>query len=332
MLSMGCLFRGNIANATAGTALLRSIGESTELRPEKWNTVEPVNRDFSLAETARAFEPPMAHAKAWMVLLSRKSRPAYSGAIAVSRSDWHNDVHFHFHDNCIPSSLLHRYFESVLLTGLADYAYIANAIQADVDRYAEAYGPKSAAELFGSGYSLRPPFYPERTKSGQLAYSFRPHTAEMRGPSGWIWDVVWCNYFGRPYVDLIGGERLRSAGWARVEEVSGGLACYSTHDINDPNSRDQRNIIIANLKEFFWTPGCKMEEKKAPVFDFSDQLRGMPANQNRDPGKPLSGNVHFAGFRKEDELEAIRKIEDQTASQYSPTSKTFTSRRQDNDR
>jgi hypothetical protein len=73
------------------------------------------------------------------------------------------------------------------------------------------------------------------------------------------------------YVDAIGRERLSAAGWARIEAIGGGLACYASTKINDPSVRQQRSRIAAQLDEFLWTPGCSPESKRIPTFDFSLQ-------------------------------------------------------------
>jgi hypothetical protein len=47
--------------------------------------------------------------------------------------------------------------------------------------------------------------------------------------------------------------------------------------MDDPDDFVKRARIRRTLEEFYWTPGCKREEKRAPVFDFSQQLAGLVA-------------------------------------------------------
>ena len=97
------------------------------------------------------------------------------------------------------------------------------------------------------------------------------------GPFGCLGDIYWFNYFGKVYVDFIGRERLKSAGWERVEEIGDGLACYTTENIHEPYLRERRNRIITALEGVVWTPGSSRAEKRVPSFDFSEQLSLVPA-------------------------------------------------------
>ena len=85
------------------------------------------------------------------------------------------------------------------------------------------------------------------------------------GPLGCLGDVDRFNFFGRVYVEFIGRARLASAGWAGVDEVGDGFACYSTEAIDDPNWRTHKNRIIASLAEFYWTPGCSRARVIRPL-------------------------------------------------------------------
>jgi hypothetical protein len=135
----------------------------------------------------------------------------------------------------------------------------------------------------------------------------------MRGPAGWLWDVVWYNFFGKNYVDLIGKQRLAGAGWEKVQEVGDGLACYATEKIDSSHSRKRRDKIVSSLEEFFWTPGCKREEKRAPIFDFSEQLATLsPEMRVRVSEQSKPNRFIFAGLSEEEKKQAIRKIEDAT--------------------
>jgi hypothetical protein len=95
------------------------------------------------------------------------------------------------------------------------------------------------------------------------------------GPQGSLGDIHWFNYFGRAYVDLIGESRLKAAGWARIEQIGDGFACYATEQIDDPKLRQQQDRIGDALSEFVWSPGCKAEDKRIPIFDYTDQIAAL---------------------------------------------------------
>jgi hypothetical protein len=88
-------------------------------------------------------------------------------------------------------------------------------------------------------------------------------------------DIHWFNYFGRVYVEAIGKSRLLGAGWACVESVGDGLACYSTETLDDPKGPSRRSEIARELDDFVWSPGCKPGQKRIPEFDFSDQRAAL---------------------------------------------------------
>jgi hypothetical protein len=140
-----------------------------------------------------------------------------------------------------------------------DYASVTEDTTEDKDRFRELSKTYTPAELL------------QTISAREIVAPFGPH--------GCLGDVYWFNFFGRVYVDFIGRDRLVSAGWTRVEEVGDGLACYATEKIDDPCLRQTRTKILNRLEEFFWTPGCRREEKKIPTFDFSEQLDAQVVGQ-----------------------------------------------------
>lgn len=79
-----------------------------------------------------------------------------------------------------------------------------------------------------------------------------------------------------------------AGGWARVEEIGDGLACYATETMDDPDARTRRRAIANSLDEFVWTPGCKAEDKRIPVFDFAEQFSALPTDALAKLGYPRS--------------------------------------------
>jgi hypothetical protein len=324
MVSSGCFFRGDYASVHWGRCLLQGVSQVPALVPNKWGTLEPLTKRFSLDDAAMAFQPESA-AQSWIIFLVRTRKPRYIGGMSVSRSDWHNEVFFDFKDELTEVSWLVNYFESAMVPNHADFCYIADAKQPDVDRFREAYQPRPAAELFGLNPPIRPPFFGERTRADEILWYFKPHCHEMRGPHGWLWDVAWYNFFGKAYVELIGKDRLARAGWAHVKEIGGGLACFATERINDANSFEQRARIRAALEEFYWTPACKSVDKRAPIFDFSQQVVGLSKAQLASGDR----GILFAGFTKDEERQAVRKIEQETGMRYDQEKKTLKRKRSD---
>lgn len=311
MISAEFLFRGNFMNEERGRALLERLMSYEQLVPSKWGLVEP-KTPFELSTAASAFNPAGSHAVSWIVFLSRKKHPAFHGGIFLARIPVHNSVFLQFNER--PDlDAVRSLLEGAVSPTVPDFAFITDADEQDTVRFAEAYRPYTPQEVLGNR-TLRPPFVAERSRSGERQRWFTSLAHEMRGPHGWLWDVLWYNYFGPPYVELIGKGRLLSAGWSRVEEVGPGIACYATERIDDPESFESRSRIRANLEEFYWTPGCTPEQKHAPVFDFSDHTARVGDQRA----------MLFAGFTEAERQQAISELERATHSTYDPETGAFT--------
>jgi hypothetical protein len=268
--------------------------------------VEPVNRPFdsgNLSKHAEILCPADKQIVNPYLLLKRKARTRYWGSVSLNRRPLHNDVFLAIEKARFSDVLkIKQLIERMIETTAADYAYIGDAQQQDEDRFAELKRPYTPEEL-RCGERRAPPFIPQTGRNGTTRYWFSPILQKMYGPNGYLWDIVWYNYFGRPYIDLIGTRRLRGAGWARVEEVAGGLACYATETMDDPSYENNRRVIREALNEFVWTPGCKREEKKAPNFDFSAQVsQGQPKAGNKDRV------VVFSGLTKDEQDQALKLL------------------------
>jgi hypothetical protein len=301
MLSAGCFFRGNwMGRAKARTLVARSC-EAPDLCPECWNTYEPVNRRFDpndLDGCADALTAAPGNLGA-SVLFSRKKKPRWGSIISLWKKALHNDFYCGVHDPWPTGAVkLQVLVEQCVRATAADYAYVSDSVKADEDRFAELRRPYTTEEL-RRGIRRAPPFI---SGPGIKGVKFNPIKEKMYGPSGYLWDIVWYNYFGPPYVELIGWDRLRGAGWAIVEELAGGLACFVTRTIDDPCLSEKREGIRRVLGEFVWTPGCKREEKLAPVFDFSAQVAGVNSKDNKQP------IIVTAGLTKEEERKAIKLL------------------------
>ena len=216
--------------------------------------------------------------------------------------------------------LLARIIPNILAPAFPDYGYVANAPTRDQERFSELLRPLTAAELLGDR-GASPPFdvalASGRANDGLMAW-YSPDHFLMLGPHGFVQDIVWFNFFGRPYVDLIGDQRLRSAGWARVEEVGGGLACYATERIDDPNSFDRCGRVRDVRFRVRLDAGLNREDKKAPVFDFSEQIAAAPQT-SPPPFPPGARLVEFAGFTEEEKQQAIKALEQQTGMVFDPS-------------
>jgi hypothetical protein len=242
-----------------------------ELTPEFWGISEPVDNPFRQenlneviygsivpSETARK------HFTRTLAFFVRKTKPRYNVSIDLRLApvQWatpHNSISIDMEEPWSGGErILTQYLPLSVLPNFPDYARVVDSSKEDPERLQEFRRPLTPQQLLQS-------------------LAKRTTTAPF-GPYGCLEDVYWFNYFGRVYVDFVGRARLLAAGWARVEEIGGGLACYVSETIDAPNTRAQRLRIANSLEEFIWTPGCKAEEKRVPVFDFSEQLAALPAD------------------------------------------------------
>jgi hypothetical protein len=287
MLSAKCFFRGNFMTSQGAERLLWNLCAVSELTPEFWNIHEPINNPFrkeNLDEVIYGSMVPSEKARnhfiTTLAFFARKTKPRYVLSIdlrlaPVQGGTPHNGIFIDDIKDRWPGGegKLAEYLSSCILPSYPDYARVVDSSQEDSERLNEFRRPLTAQELLQS--------MAEAQK--------RPPVAPF-GPYGCLEDIYWFNYFGRVYVDFIGKKRLMAAGWAKAEEVGDGLACYATETIADPNARKRRLRIVSALEEFIWTPGCKVEDKRVPVFDFSEQLAALPADAAAKLGLRLSAS------------------------------------------
>jgi hypothetical protein len=343
MKTFGAHFRGNYANEQRARRLLETVIEYPELVPTVWGILDPIRTPFDpndlrepVAALTRVHDDGFFHAGVHFTRRERPRSELYIGLI--------NDAKFNRMSLCFPRSrppsedTLIDFARKLLRRTPVDWAHLADYEDRDAERFAELLGPFTPEERFrlcpphppllatirvlcspGLPPELRPPR--ESFDSRKCGFYVRDGD-EMRGPHGWLWDVLWFNYFGRAYVELIGPERLRAAGWARVEEVGDGLACFATERIDDPEGFERRTAIRTALEEFYWTPGCKREDKRAPVFDFSEQVAAIPqsvielrARRKREGPQGL-GIFEFAGMSPELKEQAIAALEQGSGMTY----------------
>jgi hypothetical protein len=282
MLSASCFFRGNYMIAEAAEKLLRNLCSFPELVPEFWNILEPINVPFQhdkAQATIAAMTPISSKTIRSLVFFVRKKKPRFRLSIDLRLApfQWttpHNSIRF---DKCaLNEHVLAQYLSTSVLPDYPDYASIPDWTT-EKERYDElkrSYSPKEFVERL----------------------SKRSVTTPL-GPYGCLADIHWFNYFGKIYVEAIGRERLKTAGWSRIEETGGGLACYSTEKLDEKNSRERRDRIAKALEEFVWTPGCKPHEKKIPDFDFSEQYSALsPDILIKVLQGPAATHVSLAGF------------------------------------
>jgi hypothetical protein len=309
----------------AAATLLKLRCLIPDLVPQYWNTYEPVKRPFDptrLEECIEGLCTVNDKISRTSVLLEKRTKPKFWGDIELLRRPQHNKIFVGMNEPWHSGEwklveLVRNYAE----IAKSDHGFVADPDRIDVSRYDELMVPYTAEEI-RLGVRRGHPFIPgpRRGKDGLVRYWYFPTVDEMYGPHGYLWDIVWYNYFGPPYVELIGKDRLLAAGWARVNELAGGYECYATERIDDPLQREKRAAIRDALYEFVWTPGCKREEKLAPIFDFSAQLVHAPeAVKNPDPN--AGKMIIFKGLTKEQEQQAVKVLEEQTGKQFDPVSK-----------
>jgi hypothetical protein len=268
MLSAQCFFRGNYMTVQGAQMLLDNMCAIPELIPDSWGTFEPIDKPFNpraLGAVIHGSMVPSERAKknfaatTALFLRSHAPRLLISMALRLAPVQWtsaHNVISINAEEPSFGGeAVLANYLLSGVLPEFPDYAKIVESSQEDPERLREFRRPMTGREVVESF----------RTRLVVLPF----------GPYGCLEDIYWFNYFGKTYVEFIGRERLLSAGWARVEEVDEGLACYASLAIDAPNARELRSKIAFRLEEFVWTPGCEGKDKRIPAFDFSAQEQAL---------------------------------------------------------
>ncbi len=243
-----------------------------ELTPEFWGIHEPVDKPFrqeNLNEVISGSMVPAEKARKrftrTLAFFLRKTNPRSQLSIdlRLASAQWRSPHNRIVVDMKEPWSggeeTLAHYLPQSILPNSPDYAKVVDSSQEDPNRLNEfrrSYTPREFLEMMA------------QRQKGPPELPF--------GPYGCLEDIYWFNYFGRVYVDFIGRSRLMAAGWSRVEEIGDGLACYATEAIDDCNAGEHRRRVASALEEFVWTPGCTAEDKRVPVFDFSEQLAALP--------------------------------------------------------
>jgi len=268
MLSARSFFRGNYITVVEAKRLLTNLCGIPELVPDFWNIFEPINRRFKIGDLDEVIRGSMVPSESarksfsrTLAFFTRMSDPRLliSFDLRLAPVQWtsaHNIISVNVEEPWPGGeTLLANYLLSTVLPGFPDYTKVVESSQEEPERLQEFRHPMTGREVV------------ESLRNRPIVLPF--------GPYGCIEDIYWFNYFGKTYVDFIGVERLLSAGWARVEKIGGGLACYATTTIDAPSAREQRSYIASRLEEFVWSPGCDPKTKRIPNFDFSAQTEAL---------------------------------------------------------
>jgi hypothetical protein len=104
--------------------------------------------------------------------------------------------------------------------------------------------------------------------------SHEPIDLQIRHP-----EIQWMNFFGKPYIDLFGREKLLSAPCYKVELINDNvIALQATENVFEPIPNEVRTAIKKHLGEnaFTWEGKralvYKNKENIIPKFDFSEVL------------------------------------------------------------
>jgi len=268
MLTAHCFFRGNYITVSEAERLLHNMCAIPELVPDFWNTFEPINELFSIHDLDSVIHGSMVPSdkarksfSRTLAFFVRETTPRFLMSIDLRLApvQWcsaHNVISIHLKEAWLGGETkLVQYLLSSVLPESPDYARIMESSQEDPRRLQEFKRPMTGKEILES---------------------FAKKTVVLPfGPYGCLEDIYWFNYFGKTYVEFIGVDRLLSAGWARVEKIGDGLACYACATIDAPSAREERSSIASRLEEFIWTPGCDPKSKRIPAFDFSKQAEAL---------------------------------------------------------
>lgn len=258
MLSGACFFRGHYGNAFAVNSLVENLCLFSDLVPEHWNTFEPIDKRFSLADRqaiASAIAAEVKDTDRCVAFFARQESPGYllSMDLRSRPFQWtsaHSSISLRFPNGWSGGEeALTNYLATCSLPNLPDYASVPDWRQ-EKNRYSDLRRSLSGSEV--SALLLRP----------------RPILLPF-GPFGCLADIHWYNFFGKEFVNLIGRSRLLSAGWARTEEIGDSIGCFAANSIDQLDLRQRCDSIAQSLNEFVWSPGSCAEDKVVPDFTLS---------------------------------------------------------------
>jgi len=223
--------------------------------PDKWDTEERTRRIFDPAELQQVVTE-WTSSEDIRYLFFYRSRPTeIQMCIRLARF-----AHAKFNDFSL--RIRNNYFED------------ANALEEFLTFVVEL------CSTFSVDYGLIAQSVQERLQSPVL-------TPTERLPG-----VYWANFFGRPYIDFFGREKLLATPCCEVREISDNLILLLTADSPFRPEMLESNEVVNGIKKFlnqnaFPGPNFPDEECAVPEFDFRDVRWGPEATDQKSPEEKL---------------------------------------------
>jgi hypothetical protein len=115
----------------------------------------------------------------------------------------------------------------------------------------------------------------------QADYGFIAHTIQERRqspvltPAERLPGVYWANFFGRPYLEFFGRQKLLSTSCYRVRDINETLVLLQTAERPDSAEMLKNDLIVNSVKKYlnqnaFAGPKFPDEACSLPIFDFND--------------------------------------------------------------
>lgn len=242
-------FLGTTGRGHALLGLLRSIDNGRWL-PDRWNTVEPIRKPFTKdceAEILKCWiaDQPSGSGNVWNDLLF--SRKILRALIVVHARRW----------------------------GTAKLNSIW--MELDAKAFSEAGGPDRLKGMLRDLVSWSDAAY------GTVYYSGQAHKRIVQmTPMQRLAQVYWLNYFGQPYLEMFGRERVLNAPCYSVEAFdNNGVYLQVAHRFDSPEMTSSDDLLIA-LEEYlgpdaFAGRGYPKIPCKVPAFDLSETMPPSPS-------------------------------------------------------
>lgn len=244
-LSSGLLFPFDVSHISFGRKYFELVSaHAPNLLPEKYGNDEPLQGRFSLD----SIEPILQ--ASWQDMFLWKSKSSKTNGIwGMGKGVRHSSLFFYGKNRSINSSELKSLYKEMAVSfGQIDFGYV----HALADPEWQSFMPFATDMLspFNSGVT----------------------TVNLRKC---IPNLSWATLFGRPYVELIGVDRILSSPAFKVERWGDNLVYVQVSpEISDVESafsdfNDRRNAVKRHLGDhLFFKPNASQHDLNAPTFTF----------------------------------------------------------------
>ncbi len=244
-LSSGLLFPFDVSHISCGRKYFELVSaHAPRLLPQKYGNDEPLKGCFSLD----AIEPILQ--ASWQDMFLWKSNSSKTNGIwQMGKGLRHSSLFVYGNNRTINSGELKSLYEAMAVSfGEIDFGYV----HALADPEWESFAPFATDMLSPFNYGVM--------------------TINLRKC---IPNLSWATLFGRPYVEMIGMDRLLSSPAFNVEKWGDSLVYVQVSpEISDVESKfsdfsDRRNAVKSHLGDhLFFMPNASQNDSKSPMFTF----------------------------------------------------------------